>query len=145
MDWDSAFPMNSMKTDYKRQILQSDFRQNGLHMHSLVCEKEPASNFDSFRGPRILPAVFAGLSGNSLNENFGCSIAWHGFIMMFEEFFCCCFPSPFYFLFQFQDNCLCARIAAVLFLELTLSYRPAKHWAFCRKLGFPDLLLFPLG
>lgn len=146
------FPRTTWKQIAKGKLCnpilgKTDFMQNEVHMHSLVCEKEPASNFDS-QLQRTL--------------HFTCSACWpikqliqwellllyiFGMVlyMVLEEFFCCCFPSPFYFLFKFQDNCLCARIAAVLFLELALSYRPAKHWAFCRKLGFPDLLLFSLG
>lgn len=124
---------------------KTDFRQNEVHVHAWSVRKsQPPILAVSFRGPRISPAVFADLPSNSPNENFCCSTLWHGFIYNAWRIFCC-FPSPFYFLFQFQDNCLCARIAAVLFLELALSYWLAKHWAFCRKLGLPDLLLFSLG
>lgn len=65
---------------------------------------------------------------------------WHGFLRDVLIFFFC-FLSSFHFLFKFQDICPCARIAAVLFLELVCSYCTDKHWAFWRKLDFPSSLI----
>lgn len=106
-------------------------------------------NFDNFRECGISPAVFADLWSNHIMPGWMRTSAslyfWRGFIQYVLIFWFVglffFFLSPFHFLFKFQGNCWCARTAAVLFLELALSYQTDKHWAFCRKLSFPSFLI----
>lgn len=114
-------------------------------MQSLVCKKDPASKLWQLSAEEPEFHLYicwpTKQSHNALlNENFCFFIPLTWFSTWCFNFFVC-FLSSFHFLFKFQDICPCARIAAVLFLELVCSYCTDKHWAFWRKLDFPSSLI----